>query len=122
MLTQLDIEALYSTLKEQCKKSEHPKWKHAVLILSPEKEIISVGRNTLLGFHAEVRALQIVTIKNHCHNLILISGRISKDGKRLCMAKPCTSCYWYAMDRGVVEIYYTNERGTIVKLPKPSGD
>lgn len=100
----------------------HPKYKHIVIVYDDNLVEVARAVNTKED-HAEVRALtRARMLVPYNQNLILFSARISKTERGhtiFRMARPCDPCYYYALDKGVKEVWYTNTHGTIVKYYKP---
>lgn len=102
-------------LTEIANKSTHPKHKHAAIVFH-KGDLIGWANNNG-NHHAEVRALEVAACYGYRDNLTLLSIRVSKGGT-LKLAKPCVGCRDYCKRHGVTTIYYSNDKGAIVKLPK----
>lgn len=100
---------------ELAKKSIHPRHRHVAIVYHNNKLICWATNNH--HQHAEVKALETAALYGHRYELVLVSIAITKGG-RLKLAKPCTSCYWYCRDNGVIEIYYSINEQAIVKMKK----
>ena len=93
-------------------KSTHPKFKHAAIIFH-NGEMIAWANNKG-NHHAEVRAIEVATLYGFKKDLVLVSVRVTKNG-RLALAKPCLGCLFHAKMKGIKTILYSTNKQTIIK-------
>jgi pyrimidine deaminase RibD-like protein len=94
----------------RARTSDHTLYQHGCVVVKNGRVLAAEANRNWR--HAEVRALS--KIKGKKENLTLWSVRIKKDG-RIGNAKPCAKCRTFLVENGVRKLFYSNERGEIVK-------
>jgi tRNA(Arg) A34 adenosine deaminase TadA len=110
----------FEVLHELTKKTKYSNcnYKHAAAIIKNGK-ILSIGVNSFISgvsLHAEICAIkQCMSIypKNLLKGLDLIVVRCTKTGE-LSNSRPCKHCCSFIKEKGVRNIFYSNEFGEII--------
>lgn len=100
-------QVIFSRLARKLTARSTHKQHHHAAVMTRGGAIVAVGYNRGQE-HAEMRAKRLC---RHPNNLTLYSFRFTKGGK-WAMAKPCEDCQKALKG---IKIYYTNERGELVR-------
>lgn len=86
---------------------------HPLNLLHPYKNRRMEPISELVGTHSEMKAIIKHGIEN-CRGLTLLNVRVNRKG-HVAMSKPCTGCSDMIIKAGISDVWYTDDRGRVVR-------